>query len=121
VESAPRAYKLKVSNVAPPISTMTGTSHYAEINLQASSFETETAGDYCHGGPHRRNGVPIDMDGSRDACAAVIAGPRVGEHLTSHHGRPERVVEFAIREQTGIGRDDGYAKLKHQSAVDKRA
>jgi len=37
-----------------------------------------------------RNGVPIDMDGSRDACAAVIAGPRVGEHLTSHLGRPER-------------------------------
>ena len=74
-----------------------------------------------HGGPHRRNGVPIDMDGSRDACAAVIAGPRVGEHLTSHHGRPERVVEFAIREQTGVGRDDGSAKLKHQSAVDKRA
>ena len=60
-------------------------------------------------------------NGSRDACAAVIAGPRVGEHLTSHHGRPERVVEFAIREQTGIGRDDGSAKLKHQSAVDKRA
>ena len=90
-------------------------------NLQASSFETETAGDYCHGGPHRRNGVPIDMDGSRDACAAVIAGPRVGEHLTSHHGRPERVVEFAIPEQTGIGRDDGSTKLKHQSAVDKRA
>ena len=54
-------------------------------------------------------------------AAAVIAGPRVGEHLTSHHGRPERVVEFAIREQTGIGRDDGSAKLKHQSAVDKRA
>ena len=26
-------------------------------------------------------------------------------------------VEFAIREQTGIGRDDGSTKLKHQSAV----
>jgi hypothetical protein len=55
------------------------------------------------------------MDGSREACAAVIAGPRVGEHLTSHHGRPERVIAFARREQTGIGRDDGSAKLKHQS------
>ena len=49
------------------------------------------------------------MDGSRDA--AVIAGPRVGEHLTSHHGEPERALEFAIREQTGIGRDDGSTKL----------
>jgi len=57
---------------------------------------------------------------SRDACAAVIAGPRVGERLTSHHGRPERVIAFARREQTGIGRDDGSAKLKHQSAVDTR-
>ena len=27
-------------------------------------------------------------------------------------------VEFAIREQTGIGRDDGSTKLKHQSAVE---
>jgi hypothetical protein len=45
------------------------------------------------------------MDGFPDACAAAIASPRVGEHLTSHHGHPERVVEFAIREQTGIGRD----------------
>jgi hypothetical protein len=58
------------------------------------------------------------MDGSRDAWAAVIAGPRVGEHLTSHHGQPERALEFAIREQTGIGRDDGSTKLKHQSAVE---
>ena len=27
-------------------------------------------------------------------------------------------VEFAIREQTGIGRDDGSTKLKHRSAVE---
>jgi MFS superfamily sulfate permease-like transporter len=27
-------------------------------------------------------------------------------------------IEFAIREQTGIGRDDGSTKLKHQSAVE---
>jgi hypothetical protein len=44
------------------------------------------------------------MDGSRDACAAVIAGPCVGEYLSSHHGRPERVVEFAIREHVFIFR-----------------
>ena len=43
------------------------------------------------------------------------------EHLARHHCQAERVVEFAIREQTGVGRDDGSAKLKHQSAVDKRA
>jgi hypothetical protein len=84
--------------------------------LQASSFETETAGHYRRGGPHRRNGVPIDMDGFRDACAAAIAGRHVGEHVI--HGHPERVVEFAIREQTSIGRDDGSTKLKHQSAVE---
>ena len=48
----------------------------------------------------------------------LLPGPRVGEHLTSHHGQPERAPEFAIREQTGIGRDDGSTKLKHQSAVE---
>src|SRR5271156_5868634 len=58
------------------------------------------------------------MEGVRDGGAAGIGGRPVGEHVTSHHGQPERVVEFAIREQTSIGRDDGSTKLKHQSAVE---
>jgi hypothetical protein len=53
--------------------------------------------------------------------AASLAGAGVSEHLARHHCQAARVIEFAIREQPGIGRDDGSAKLKRQSAVDKRA
>lgn len=58
------------------------------------------------------------MDGFRDACAAFIAGPHVGERLASHLRQPERVVEFATRERAGIGRDDGSRKLKYRYAIE---
>ena len=61
---------------------------------------------------------------SEQLCQCVPAIPadaRISEHFARHRAETERVVEFAIREQTGIGRDDGSTKLKHQSAVDKRA
>ena len=38
--------------------------------------------------------------------------------ITPIFARALAPVEFAIREQTGIGRDDGSTKLKHQSAVE---
>ena len=50
--------------------------------------------------------------------AAVLAGARIGERLARHRGQPECVVEFAVRQQSGIGRDHGAAKLQHQTAVE---
>ena len=49
---------------------------------------------------------------------AVLAGAGVGEHLARHVGQPERVVEFSIGEQSGVGSDDRSAKLQHQAAVE---
>ena len=50
--------------------------------------------------------------------ATVLAGARIGERLARHRGQPECVVEFAICQQSGIGRDHGAAKLQHQTAVE---
>ena len=52
------------------------------------------------------------------SMAAVLAGARVGEHLARHRGQPECVVEFAVCQQSRIGRDHGAAKLEHQAAVE---
>ena len=49
---------------------------------------------------------------------AVLAGAGVGEPLARHRAEAERVVEFAIGEQTGIGGDDRTAKLERQPAVE---
>ena len=35
-----------------------------------------------------------------------------------HRGQSECVVEFAMCQQSGIGRDHGAAKLQHQAAVE---
>jgi len=48
----------------------------------------------------------------------ILAGARVGEHLARHRRQSERVVEFAIGEQSCVGGDHRSAKLKHQSAVE---
>jgi hypothetical protein len=49
--------------------------------------------------------------------APVLAGAGISEHLTSQCGQAEHVVEFAVGEQPGIGRDRGTTKLQHQTAV----
>jgi hypothetical protein len=36
----------------------------------------------------------------------VLAGPRIGEHLTGQRGQSERVVKFAIGEQSSVGGDN---------------
>src|SRR5262245_42788410 len=54
---------------------------------------------------------------SDQRMATILAGPRIGEHLTSQHGQAKRVVKFAIGEQPGIGGDDTAAKLQRQAAV----
>jgi len=49
---------------------------------------------------------------------AVRARTGVGERLTRHHTEAERVVEFAIGEQSRVGGHDRTAKLKYQSPVE---
>ena len=53
-----------------------------------------------------------------DQCmAAILAGACVGEHSLAIADQSERVIEFAIGKQPGIGGHDGTAKLEHQAAV----
>jgi hypothetical protein len=49
---------------------------------------------------------------------AVLARAGVGELLACYVAEAERVVEFAIGEQTGVRGNDRTAKLKHQAAVE---
>ena len=49
--------------------------------------------------------------------ATVPTGARIGGRLACHRSQPECVIEFAVCQQSGIGRDQGAAKLQHQTAV----
>jgi hypothetical protein len=49
---------------------------------------------------------------------AVLAGADVGEPLAGQIREAERVVEFAVGKQPGIGGDNRTAKLERQSAVE---
>ena len=55
---------------------------------------------------------------SDESMPAVLAGACVGEHIAGHRGKAERVVEFPIGEQSGVGGDHRSAKLEHQPAVE---
>ena len=50
--------------------------------------------------------------------ATVLAGARIGEYLDCHLGQAERVIEFAVGQQSCIGGDDRAAKLQHQATVE---
>lgn len=50
--------------------------------------------------------------------AASLAGAGVSEHLARHHCQAERVIEFAICEQSGIRSDHRSTKLERQFAVE---
>ena len=49
---------------------------------------------------------------------AVLAGTGIRELLTRHRAETERVVEFAVGEQTCIGGHGRTPKLQRQSAVE---
>ena len=66
-------------------------------------------------GKSPEHGLPQHADKS---MPAVLAGACVGEHIARHRAKAERVVEFAVGEQAGIGGDHRSAKLEHQSAVE---
>jgi hypothetical protein len=53
-----------------------------------------------------------------ESMPAVLAGARVGEHLAHHRAEAERIVEFAVGQQSSIGCDDRPSKLERQSAVE---
>jgi hypothetical protein len=50
--------------------------------------------------------------------SAIPARARFGEHLAGHRGQSERVVEFAMGQQTGIGCENRPSKLERQFAVE---
>jgi hypothetical protein len=47
------------------------------------------------------------------AVTTVLPRARVRKKITSRRCQAKCIVEFAVREQTGIGGDDGAAKLDH--------
>jgi hypothetical protein len=53
------------------------------------------------------------------AAATVSPGARVGEDLGRHLREAQSVVEFAKREQSGIGGDGGAVELQLQAAVER--
>lgn len=55
---------------------------------------------------------------SDESMPAILTGPCVREPLTCHRCRAERVVEFPVGQQSGVGGDDRTTKLEHQSAVE---
>ena len=53
-----------------------------------------------------------------ESILAVLACAGVGEHLARHRAEAERVVEFAVGEQSRVRSDHQSAKLEHQPAVE---
>ena len=49
---------------------------------------------------------------------AVLARAGVGENFGRHRGKTERIVEFPICEQPGVGSHHRSAELKRQAAVE---
>jgi len=61
------------------------------------------------------HGLPQHSD---ESMPAIPARACVGEHLARHIAETERVIEFAIGQQSCIRSDHRSAKLEHQSAVE---
>lgn len=61
------------------------------------------------------HGLPQHAD---KRVPSILPSARVGEHVASHRGETQRVVEFPISEQPGVRGYDRSAKLEHQAAVE---
>ena len=48
----------------------------------------------------------------------VLAGARISQPIGTRVGQVERVIQFAVSQQPGIGRDRGAAKLQEQTTVE---
>jgi hypothetical protein len=55
---------------------------------------------------------------ARQRVPAVPAGARVNQFIAHHVRQPERVIEFAIGKQPGVGGDPGAMKRELQAAVE---
>jgi hypothetical protein len=55
---------------------------------------------------------------SDQRMAAVLPGPRIGEHVPGHCAETEGVVEFAVGQQPSIGRDARPSELKLPATVE---
>ena len=71
--------------------------------------------DVLVSGQPPEHGLPQHPD---ERVPAVLARAGVGEPLACHRAQAERVVEFAVGEQTGVRRHDRTAKLERQPAVE---
>jgi len=49
---------------------------------------------------------------------SIPALTRIGEHAPGHGAETEGIVEFAVRQQSGIGGDAGPMELQLQAAVE---
>ena len=49
---------------------------------------------------------------------AILSGACLGQNLARHVRQSERVVEFAVGQQAGVGGHDRAAKLQPQPAVE---
>jgi hypothetical protein len=66
-------------------------------------------------GEPSKHRLPQQTDQS---MAAILARAGIGKNLARHRRQTECVVEFAVCQQSGTGRDHGAAKLQHQAAVE---
>src|SRR4029077_12137370 len=55
---------------------------------------------------------------SGQPMTTILASARVGKHLSPRVSQTDRIIQFAIRQQSGIGGDRRTAKLEHQAAVE---
>jgi len=62
-----------------------------------------------------KNGLPQH---SNESMPAILAGARISEHLARYRAEAERIVEFAVGQQSSIGCNDRASKLERQSTVE---
>jgi hypothetical protein len=55
---------------------------------------------------------------SNESMPAILAGARVSEHLARYRAEAERIVAFAVGQQSSIGCNDRASKLERQSTVE---
>ena len=66
-------------------------------------------------GEASKDGLP---EQSGQGVPAILAGAGVGQNLARHVRQSERVVEFSVGEQAGVGGHDRSPKLQLQSAIE---
>ena len=55
---------------------------------------------------------------ARQPMSTILAGTHVGQPISRRVGQTQRVVQFTVGQQPGIGGNRRIAKLEHQAAVE---